>query len=180
MKKLFVLGIGLLLIAGVYVVRYYEPAAQSAVQSVTVETESELRSRLTPLQYAVTQENATEQAYNNEYWDTHEDGIYVDVVSGVALFSSTNKYDSKTGWPSFTQPIDEAVLAYVEDQELGFERTEVRSAKSDAHLGHVFTDGPEDAGGRRFCMNSAALRFVPRAELAAKGYAEYERLFANQ
>lgn len=138
--------------------------------------DAELRARLTPLQYQVTQCSATEPPFQNAYWDEHRDGIYVDVVSGVPLFSSTDKFDSGTGWPSFTRPIDPTVVATAVDHSLGVPRDEIRSASSDAHLGHVFPDGPGPLG-TRFCMNSAALRFVPREEMAAAGYGEWLVLF---
>jgi methionine-R-sulfoxide reductase len=141
--------------------------------------DAELRQRLTPLQYDVTQREGTEPPFHNEYWDEHRDGIYVDVVDGVPLFSSRDKYDSGTGWPSFTRPLSEDAVTKREDRKLFSTRTEVRSAGSDAHLGHVFPDGPRPTG-QRYCMNSAALRFVPRTELAAEGYAEYEALFDEE
>jgi methionine-R-sulfoxide reductase len=131
-----------------------------------------LRDRLTDLQYQVTQCSATEPPFRNEYWDEHRKGIYVDVVSGEPLFRSTDKYDSGTGWPSFTQPIEaERVTTHI-DHHLFVPRTEVRSASSDAHLGHVFPDGPGPSG-MRYCMNSAALRFIPVEEMAAAGYAAF-------
>jgi peptide-methionine (R)-S-oxide reductase len=137
----------------------------------------EALSRLTDAQYRVTQEDATEPAFRNQYWNTHDDGIYVDVVSGQPLFSSTDKYDSGSGWPSFTRPIDaEAVTEHV-DRKLWMSRTEVRSSGADSHLGHVFDDGPTDDGGLRYCMNSAALRFVPVAELDEQGYGAYRSRF---
>lgn len=138
--------------------------------------EAELRARLTPLEYQVTQCSATEPPFKNAYWDEHRDGIYVDVVSGEPLFSSTDKYDSGTGWPSFTKPIDAARVTTSVDHALGMPRDEIRSASSDSHLGHVFPDGPGPLG-TRFCMNSAALRFVPRGEMAAAGYGDWLVLF---
>lgn len=134
-------------------------------------------SRLTPAQFRVTQDDATEPPFRNEYWNHHDDGIYVDVVSGQPLFSSTDKYDSGTGWPSFTKPIEAAAVTEKVDGKLWMKRTEVRSAGADSHLGHVFDDGPGDAGGLRYCMNSAALRFVPATDLEQQGYGEYRSLF---
>jgi len=134
-------------------------------------------SRLTPLQYRVTQEEGTEPSFRNEYWNNHEPGIYVDVVSGQPLFSSTDKYESGTGWPSFTRPIRPDAAQTKTDRKLWMVRNEVRSTGADSHLGHVFDDGPAEAGGLRYCMNSAALRFVGVAELEAEGYGEYRSLF---
>jgi peptide-methionine (R)-S-oxide reductase len=133
--------------------------------------------RLTDRQFHVTQESGTEPAFRNEYWDNHEAGIYVDVVSGQPLFSSADKYDSGTGWPSFTRPIAAGAVRTETDRSLWMTRTEVRSTGADSHLGHVFGDGPADAGGQRYCMNSAALRFIPVSELEAQGYGEYRSLF---
>lgn len=132
---------------------------------------------LTDLQFRVTQQDGTEPAFANLYWDNHEAGIYVDVVSGQPLFSSNDKYDSGTGWPSFTKPIDPDAVTTKTDRKLGMARTEVRSAGADSHLGHVFNDGPRVAGGQRYCMNSAALRFVPVNDLEAEGYGEFRALF---
>ena len=134
---------------------------------------------LTPDQYRVTQKDGTEPAFHNEYWDNHEPGIYVDVVSGEPLFSSTDKYDSGTGWPSFTRPIEDDAVTTKSDRKLLMKRTEVRSASADSHLGHVFGDGPRSAGGQRYCMNSAALRFVPVDQLEEQGYGEYRALFTT-
>ena len=138
---------------------------------------SEALGRLTDRQFAVTQDDATEPPFRNEYWDNHEQGIYVDVVSGQPLFSSTDKYDSGTGWPSFTRPIDDDALDTRTDHQLVTPRIEVRSTGADSHLGHVFPDGPQDAGGLRYCMNSAALRFVPASSLEEEGYGQYRSLF---
>lgn len=135
----------------------------------------ELRARLSDIQYRVTQQEGTERAYSGEYWDHDQDGIYVDVVSGEPLFSSRDKYDAGCGWPSFTRPI--APLTEKTDFKLFYPRTEVRSKAADSHLGHVFPDGPQEHGGLRYCINSAALRFVPRERLAEEGYGEYAALF---
>lgn len=141
-------------------------------------SDDDLRRRLTPLQYAVTQECGTEPPFENEYWREHRDGIYVDVVDGQPLFSSRDKYDSGTGWPSFTRPIDPGAVTLRVDFKLLVPRREVRSAVANSHLGHVFGDGPSP-GHQRYCMNSAALRFVPRERLAAEGYGEYLVLFED-
>jgi methionine-R-sulfoxide reductase len=134
-------------------------------------------SQLTPEQYRVTQEKGTEPAFRNEYWDNSEPGIYVDVVSGEPLFASVNKYDSRSGWPSFTVPIEPGNIIKKRDFGLGMIRTEVRSAHGDSHLGHVFRDGPADQGGLRYCINSAALRFIGADDLEREGYGAYRTLF---
>jgi peptide-methionine (R)-S-oxide reductase len=133
--------------------------------------------RLTPWQYKVTQQNGTEPAFENEFWDHKEAGIYVDVVTGEPLFASTNKFDSGCGWPSFTVPLQQENVVEKDDRSHGMSRTEVRSAHGDSHLGHVFTDGPVEEGGLRYCINSAALRFVPYEDLEAEGYGEYHEIF---
>jgi peptide-methionine (R)-S-oxide reductase len=136
--------------------------------------------KLSRNEYAVTQENATEPAFRNRFWDKHDDGIYVDIVSGEPLFSSTDKFESNSGWPSFTRPIEPAYIVKKTDRTLWMKRTEVRSANGDSHLGHLFDDGPIADGGLRYCINSAALRFVPVDELESQGYGDYRSLFTTK
>ncbi|PAB00974.1 peptide-methionine (R)-S-oxide reductase MsrB [Enterococcus canintestini] len=133
----------------------------------------ELKKKLTPEEYAVTQENATERPFTGKYDDFYEKGIYVDVVSGEPLFASTDKYDAGCGWPAFSKPIEKRGVKEKADFSHGMHRVEVRSKNADSHLGHVFSDGPKDAGGLRYCINSAALKFIPKAEMEAAGYGEY-------
>lgn len=140
-------------------------------------SKDDLRQKLTPIQYQVTQEDGTEPAYHNDFWDNHKEGIYVDIVDGTPLFSSKDKYDSGTGWPSFTKAIDSINIVEKTDTQFFMSRTEVRSKNANSHLGHVFDDGPVDKGGKRYCMNSAALRFIPREDLEKEGYSEYQILF---
>jgi peptide methionine sulfoxide reductase msrA/msrB len=142
-------------------------------------SDEELKKSLDPLQYAVTQHEKTEPAFRNTYWDNKKPGIYVDVVSGEPLFSSLDKYDSGCGWPSFTRPLAKTEITEKKDFRIGYERTEVRSKGADSHLGHVFPDGPTDKGGLRYCINSAALKFVPVEEMEQKGYGEYLEPFVK-
>ena len=141
--------------------------------------EEALREQLTPLQYQVTQENGTEQAFDNEYWNNEKEGIYVDIISGEPLFSSLDKFDSGTGWPSFTKPLEPANVVLLEDNILFYKRVEVRSRFADSHLGHIFKDGPPEKGGLRYCMNSAALRFIAKEDLEEQGYGQYLSLFKS-
>jgi peptide-methionine (R)-S-oxide reductase len=155
-----------------------ESRERADVSNYKKPSDEQLRRQLTREQYEVTQHDATERPFRNAYWDNHRPGIYVDVVSGEPLFSSLDKFDSGTGWPSFTKPLDPSHIASRSDHKLVFQRTEVRSRLADSHLGHVFADGPPPTG-LRYCMNSAALRFVPAERLAEEGYGEYRRLFAG-
>src|SRR5436853_5770118 len=140
----------------------------------------ELKKKLTPEQFRVTQQCGTEPPFRNEYWDNHKPGIYVDVVSGEPLFTSLDKFDSGSGWPSFTKPIDKNNVSEKSDRTFGMERNEVRSSKGDSHLGHVFDDGPSDKGGMRYCINSASLRFIPVEKLKEEGYGQYLPLFEKK
>ena len=149
------------------------------MKSFTKPTDAELRQRLSPLQYEVTQHEGTERAFANEYWDNKKPGIYVDVVSGEPLFSSLDKYDSGTGWPSFTKPLEPQNINTFTDRKLFMSRTEVRSNLAESHLGHLFDDGPAPTG-QRYCMNSAALRFIPVEKLEEEGYGEYVSLFRKR
>jgi peptide methionine sulfoxide reductase msrA/msrB len=153
-------------------------AASNATQSSA--DDAELRRRLTKEQYYVTKQNGTEPPFRNEYWDNKKPGIYVDIISGDPLFSSLDKFDSGTGWPSFTKPLAKENVVEKSDSSHGMTRVEVRSKKSDAHLGHIFNDGPPDKGGIRYCMNSASLRFIPVEKLEAEGYGKFLPLFEGK
>ena len=135
--------------------------------------EKELREELTPLQYEVTRNAATERPFTGEYWDSDEPGLYVDIVTGEPLFTSADKFDSGCGWPSFTKPVDSSAVTEHIDTGYGMRRTEVRSREGDSHLGHVFTDGPKESGGLRYCINSASLRFIPAGQMREEGYGAY-------
>jgi len=146
----------------------------------TKPSQEELKQRLTPIQYACTQEEGTERAFSNTYWDNKADGIYVDIVSGEPLFSSHDKFDSGTGWPSFVKPLVPENVVTKEDKSLFMTRVEVRSKEANSHLGHLFNDGPRELGGMRYCMNSASMRFIPKEELEKEGYGKYLSLFGKE
>ena len=163
-----------------------DPTAVAANTTVAANTDNsklskdDLKKKLTAEQYRVTCESGTEPPFRNAYWNNHKAGIYVDVISGKPLFSSLDKFESGTGWPSFTKPLVKENVKVDTDTSYGMSRDEVKSTSSDAHLGHVFDDGPAEAGGMRYCMNSASLRFVPVEDLDKEGYGQYKALFANK
>ena len=156
-----------------------EMPAKAPLTTFEKPSDAELRKKLTPMQYEVTQKAATERAFTGEYWDNHEHGLYVDIPTGEPLFSSLDKFDSGCGWPSFTKPVEDDNVKEKTDDMLGMRRVEVRSKSGDAHLGHVFDDGPRDKGGLRYCINSASLRFIPVAQLEKEGYPGYVKKFVD-
>ncbi len=189
-RRLLLVTVSIAVLAGVYLLRAQDPAPaataspaptvssmQTTENSTTKPSKDDLKKKLTAEQYRVTCEAGTEPPFHNAYWNNHKPGIYVDVISGKPLFSSLDKFDSGTGWPSFTKPLVPANVIEHTDSTFGMDRTEVKAKDSDAHLGHVFDDGPEATGGLRFCMNSASLRFVPVEKLKEEGYGEYLPLF---
>ena len=144
------------------------------------ENTSEKIKQLTPLQYQVTQQCSTEPAFQNEFWNNKREGIYVDIVSGEPLFSSKDKFDSGTGWPSFTKPLEKTNVTEHKDSSFFMKRVELKSKKAKSHLGHVFPDGPKQAGGLRYCINSSSLKFIPKENLEKEGYGKYKKLFENK
>lgn len=155
-----------------------QPNSKSENEAYSIPSKKDLKTKLTDIQYKVTQESATETPFDNEYWDNYKKGIYIDIVTGEPLFVSSDKFDSGCGWPSFSKPINENILIEKTDDKSGMTRTEVRSKLGDSHLGHVFSDGPKNKGGLRYCINSASLRFVQENEMEEKGYSKYIRLLS--
>ena len=190
-RRVVLIAAALAFLAGVCLIRAQDPKPaatpaspattatpmQTTENSAAKPSKEELKKKLTAEQFRVTCESGTEPPFRNAYWNNHKPGLYVDIISGKPLFSSLDKFDSGTGWPSFTKPVESKNVVEHTDSTLGMERTEVRSKESDAHLGHVFDDGPASAGGMRFCINSASLRFVPVEKLKDEGYGEYLPLF---
>lgn len=170
MRIFLLLFVCAVLVSGVYVMQSRADAKKEPVTTMPTD-------HLTDKQKYVTLHDGTEPPFQNEYWDHKEPGIYVDAISGEALFSSTDKFDSGTGWPSFTKPIDPSIVNHLQDDSMGMSRTEVRSDKANAHLGHVFDDGPTETGGKRYCINSASLKFIHKNDLEKEGYAQYLHLF---
>ena len=179
LKRLSFLLLAALLCGGA-ILFLHRGIAQNEKPMTTKADDADLKTKLTPEQYRVTMQCGTEPPFHNAYWDNHKPGIYVDVISGRPLFTSLDKFDSGTGWPSFTKPVDKSQVVEKTDATLGMTRTEVKGRESDAHLGHVFDDGPRDKGGMRYCVNSAALRFVPVEKLQEEGYGEYLKLFEQK
>ena len=166
------------IISLIFVLSLYSQSLIAAEnQSVSEKKYQKNVQNLTPIQKQITQKNGTEPAFRNEYWNNKKEGIYVDVASGQPLFSSNDKYDSGTGWPSFTKPIRQTYVTEKTDRTYGMKRVEVRSKDADSHLGHIFEDGPQDRGGMRYCINSAALKFIPKEDLQKDGYGEFAKDF---
>ena len=169
-------GAGVIVVPGLFDAQAPPPPAKQS--GYKRPSDDELRKKLTPIQFSVTRRDDTEMPFRNAYWDNHEEGIYVDIISGEPLFSSLDKYDSGTGWPSFYKPLEPNNIRTKTDFKLGYPRTEARSRLADSHLGHIFDDGPKPTG-LRYCMNSAAMRFIPVSRLAAEGYGKYLPLFGK-